>query len=234
MHKLPKIKSIILFIWFFILLFFPQIALSENTINWTPQIVQEAVATGGSKEFTAVFISSADLNNVTLRVTPELQPYIKLEKTHFETIKANIAHKLKIYFFVPYRTNAGHYEGTIRLLGGYKIFLQSLKVKLIVFDINSPQKIMSDFKDALEVGDIDKMVKDFHSSIQEDYRKAFISAKNEGGLLEIFQDFRTLEEVYVKDNLAKYKIRVNENGEIFTYYIYLIKDRAGNWKIYSM
>ncbi|MFH1648473.1 MAG: hypothetical protein ABIA11_01915 [Patescibacteria group bacterium] len=162
---------------------------------------------------------------------PELQPFVQVNPTTFSQIIKGQAINLSLVVSANQDSPLGTFDGTVHLRVGSKTYPHTLK---IVLKVVTPQTIISDFLHALEVQDIDKLIENFRPEIQEEYKNAFEQAKNDGTLLDILDDFRTIEVDYIDSKTAQYKIRVNENGEIFTYYIVLMKDRYGVWKIHSL
>jgi len=73
----------------------------------------------------------------------------------------------------------------------------------------------------------------FYDGSKESYRQAFNVILNE--LPKIVSDMLGIEMIYVKGDLAKYRIRRDQNIDgtlqTLTYYIYFLRDRNGVWKI---
>jgi len=73
----------------------------------------------------------------------------------------------------------------------------------------------------------------FYDGSKESYRQAFNMILAD--LPKIVSDMLGIEMIYVKDDLAKYRIRRDQNIDgtlqTFTYYIYFLRDRSGVWKI---
>ena len=61
------------------------------------------------------------------------------------------------------------------------------------------------------------------------YSDQFRQAKDR--LPEIFSGMRDIEKIYIKNNEAKYRIRLKENGKEYTSFIWFVKDMFGRWKI---
>lgn len=98
----------------------------------------------------------------------------------------------------------------------------------------TPQTIMSDLQKIAIEEDVEKMVVNFHPAIKDGYKSDFNYAKSVGLLDEIAEMLQTAQSVYIKENYAKFSVFIYENGKKIVFYIYLIKDTDGNWKIYSM
>jgi hypothetical protein len=88
-------------------------------------------------------------------------------------------------------------------------------------------------KEKLRNRDIDGSLVYFHDGSKESYRQAFKLILDD--LPQIVSDMLGVEMIYVKDDLAKYRIRrnqnINEMNQTFTYYIYFLRDRNGAWKL---
>jgi hypothetical protein len=75
----------------------------------------------------------------------------------------------------------------------------------------------------------------FHESSKDDYREIFnlLIAR----LPDIASAMREIELIYIKDRIAKYRLKREEElqGQIYdiTYYIYFVKDLNGLWHIES-
>jgi hypothetical protein len=100
--------------------------------------------------------------------------------------------------------------------------------------VTTPQATVSSFIDAAVAQDVEKMAENFHPDVKEAYRTDFNLYKQNGLLPELAEILKTSAEVYVEEDFAKYEVQVKENGEVITFYIYLVKDESGSWKIYSL
>ena len=73
----------------------------------------------------------------------------------------------------------------------------------------------------------------FYDGSKKSYRQVFNMILND--LPKIVSDMLGIEMIYVKDDLAKYRIRRDQNIDgtlqTLTYYIYFLRDRNGVWKI---
>ena len=88
-------------------------------------------------------------------------------------------------------------------------------------------------KEKLGNRDIDGSLMYFHDGSKEPYRQAFNMMLDD--LPQVVSDMQGVELIYVKDDLAKYRIRrvqdIDGTLQTFTYYIYFLRDRKGVWKL---
>ena len=107
-------------------------------ISWLPERIEESVSEGMTKEIKVSFISRVDLQDMSLWVTPELRPFIKVEPNYFKKIKAHVPYEVVIDLAVPHGVRLGSYDGTIHLRHHHKTYPQTLKVELAVIDNVAP------------------------------------------------------------------------------------------------
>jgi len=100
--------------------------------------------------------------------------------------------------------------------------------------ILTPNQIISDLQKAALEGDVDKMVENFHISIQDSYRTAFNDAKLVGTLDQITMLLQTAQLIKEGNNYAQFMIYKIENGKKISSFINMIKDVTGTWKIKSL
>lgn len=103
-------------------------------ITWNPKGVEQTLGLGGGVDLTATLVSKVTLNNVDLWIVPELQPFLSLDQTHFETVQANTPYQVTLQFSIPFGSVTGLYDGTIHVRVGTKTYPQALKVDLNVVD----------------------------------------------------------------------------------------------------
>jgi hypothetical protein len=88
-------------------------------------------------------------------------------------------------------------------------------------------------KTALENQDISGALNYYTEASQELYNDIFNALYDQ--LPQLVQDMQDIQLIYIKDGVAKYRIRKNElyGGQIqeITYYIYFVIDEDGIWKI---
>jgi len=103
-------------------------------ISWTPERVQRILGQESSSKFTVTFATNTKLENVDLWIAPELQPFMALDRPHFDTLLANTSHRIGLYFYIPSGTQTGLYRGTIGLRVGSTTYFQTLKIELQIVD----------------------------------------------------------------------------------------------------
>ena len=84
-------------------------------------------------------------------------------------------------------------------------------------------------KEGLQSGDITTTLTYFAEGSQERYQGIFTALQ--GNLAEIAANMQEIGLIYIKDGIAKYRIRRQEEAGEITYYIYFQLDKDGLWKI---
>lgn len=84
-------------------------------------------------------------------------------------------------------------------------------------------------KEGLQSGDIARTLKYFAEGSQGRYQGIFTALQ--GNLAEIAANMQEIGPIYIKDGIAKYRIRRQEDAGEITYYIYFQVDKDGLWKI---
>src|SRR5690242_11027895 len=77
------------------------LAYAAPAIEWTPSSLTQAINIKESKTVTVTFKASQNASNVVVRVVPELQPYIQVSPSLFQTIQKGTATTLNITFSPP-------------------------------------------------------------------------------------------------------------------------------------
>jgi hypothetical protein len=101
-----------------IIVFAPSLAPAEPTITWTPAFINETILGGETKTVSVFFIASEDVNNVIVRVVPELQPYVRVSPSNFSSITRGQNLNLTIVISSLVTSLPGTFEGTIQLRSG--------------------------------------------------------------------------------------------------------------------
>jgi len=91
-------------------------------------------------------------------------------------------------------------------------------------------------KGSLEKGDVEESLNQFTDQSKEKYREIFnVLGEELPDLAQEMQDGNQIQLIYIKDDVAKYRIRreevINGQPETITYYIYFARDENGLWKI---
>jgi DNA-binding beta-propeller fold protein YncE len=103
------------------------------------------------------------------------------------------------------------------------------RVVKVEIPIVPPEETWNEMKEALKDGDIEAALTHFSVGSKERYREIFTLLENE--LPRIAEEMEDIQRIYIRGDVAKYRIRRLEGGIQITYYIYFIKDEEGNWKI---
>ncbi|MDP3962914.1 MAG: hypothetical protein Q8Q39_00235 [bacterium] len=107
-------------------------------VLWQTQKLEVSVAQGGRASVDASFIVNTNLENVSLRVTPEIEPYVIVTPNHYSAITAQTAIKPQVIIAVPSDLAAGTYGGTLQIRavnkGGNqeRTFAKPLPITIIV------------------------------------------------------------------------------------------------------
>lgn len=89
--------------------------------------------------------------------------------------------------------------------------------------------VWASMMDRLSAGDIEGAVGYFTYSSRWKYKEEFTLAKDK--LPEISAKMGKIEPVYIKDDDAKYRVRIRDEDKEYTHYIWFRKDIFGRWKI---
>ncbi|MEK6714281.1 MAG: hypothetical protein AABY41_08845 [Nitrospirota bacterium] len=81
----------------------------------------------------------------------------------------------------------------------------------------------------LSARDIEGALGYFTYSSRWRYKEEFTLIEEK--LPEIFSKMREIESVYIKDDEAKYRVRIRNTHDEYTQYIWFRKDIFGRWKI---
>ena len=84
-------------------------------------------------------------------------------------------------------------------------------------------------KEALGQGKVEKALLYFTQGSKERYRGIFTAISNQ--LPDIVRNMQEIRLIYMKDGVAKYRIRRIENAGEVTYYIYFEVDENGLWRL---
>lgn len=93
----------------------PSPAPAQPVISWVPESVIENVTPGESKMISVTFTSLEDMTDVSVRVVPELEPFVRTEPTAFSALVAGQATNLSVIVSADANPAFGVYDGTIQL-----------------------------------------------------------------------------------------------------------------------
>lgn len=119
-----------------VILLVPSLGLATPKITWTPSKISETVSPLESKSIVVSFTSSENINNVAVRVVPELQSYLQTQPSIFSSIQAGITVNLTLAISIPADASLGNYDGTIQLKStgkSAKTYAKPLPVTLYIW-----------------------------------------------------------------------------------------------------
>ncbi len=99
---------------------------------WSINPVTATLTPGGSYSTTVTFTSTADLSNVTLRLTPSLKGTTTISPTTFATITAGVPYTIDISVTVPMTRPHPVYNGILTVREGHRALPQTLKLRFRV------------------------------------------------------------------------------------------------------
>ena len=94
-----------------------------------------------------------------------------------------------------------------------------------------PEEVWSDMKENLAAGNIEGALNYFSEGSKEKYREIFTLLGDR--LPTLANNMQDIELIYVRGDIAKYRIHRLQYEQQITYYIYFGKDEDGYWKINS-
>ena len=113
---------------------------ANSQISWTPANLSHNALIGTSPSTQTSFVSSVALNNVQLRVVPELAPFVSVSPLSFTSIPAGVPQNVSITFNIPNGTQAQLRDGAIHLIAGLgngKTYARPLPVSLNIKEATS-------------------------------------------------------------------------------------------------
>lgn len=112
----------------------PEITVPNPKISWSPQALTVTVFPGEQRQRTVKFRSSQDIQSVTVKQTPSLEPFLQLhlQQESILGIPKNIEQNLQLTLNVPPETATGTYQGTVHILDGHRTLAQPLRVAIKV------------------------------------------------------------------------------------------------------
>jgi len=135
-------------------------------------------------------------------------------------------------------TGEGTYFLTAEVIGSGGVSYTDT-VTVVIFDQSEIDALLRDkwdqMKDALMQGNIESALGHFAPLSRDGYHEAFTFLSDE--IADIIGAMRDIELIYMKENIAKYRITREETiqGQAYdiTYYIYFSRDIDGLWHIYN-
>lgn len=108
-------------------------ALAKPSVSWEPSKLQVTAVNASTSTVEVSFTAEKDLNDVVVRVVPELSPYVSVEPAELGDIERGSTHSLTLLLTVPPETEAQLLDGTIQLRQGTKpakVYAKPLPVEL--------------------------------------------------------------------------------------------------------
>lgn len=90
-------------------------ATSSPVITWTPRSLEETVEAGTTETVPVSFVAAKDLSDVTVRVVPELEPYVSVSPATLSSVAAGQPITLTVEISSPVTAIPGTIEGTIQI-----------------------------------------------------------------------------------------------------------------------
>jgi hypothetical protein len=100
---------------FISILFAPSSAPAEPSISWSPTSVTETILASETKKVAASFTASENIGNASVRVVPELQPYVQVSPSSFSSVAKGQTVNLIITISSTATSLPGTFDGTIQL-----------------------------------------------------------------------------------------------------------------------
>lgn len=129
----PTLLAVIAFVWLGGALG-PPVYAASSQISWSPETVERTIGNGNgaTPEALVSFTSPTELTGVDVWVTPELRPFVRVGRDHFELVPAGTPSEIRLRFVVPPHAIPGTYEGTVHLRQGNRTLPHTLKVAVTV------------------------------------------------------------------------------------------------------
>jgi len=115
----------------------PPAAEAEPVITWAFPSISQEVGRGESKAVVVSFTASEDLDNIDVRVVPELQQFVQVKPTMFATVVANQSYSVDVVFFASTTSPIGAVDGTVQLRRD-KTLARPLPITLLVTVVPLP------------------------------------------------------------------------------------------------
>jgi hypothetical protein len=107
-------------------------AAAAPPVSWTPQSVSGTIAPGGIKAVSVSFHAFQHLGNVSIRVVPEIAPFVRVEPSSFANVKAGSTIQVSIIFTAAPNASLGMFDGTVQLKQRNKTLAKPLPVVVTV------------------------------------------------------------------------------------------------------
>lgn len=90
-------------------------SVATPSVSWSPSSLSQTVTAGQSTTTTATFTANENAQNVTVRVVPEIAPYVTVSPSSFANITKGASYPVTVTFSAPATTSPTTVNGTIQL-----------------------------------------------------------------------------------------------------------------------
>ena len=104
-------------------------------ITWSSNPVTATIAPGETYSTTVTFTSTAQINNVTLRLAPSLMNTTTVSPTTFATVSAGVPHTVEIDVAMPANPLQDEYDGVLTVYTGDYAYADPLQLSFAVLKI---------------------------------------------------------------------------------------------------
>jgi len=109
------------------------IAIAGGKIEWTPQKIEVKLSEPAmDNQVLANFTSDISLNQITLEVVPELNPFVTVEPAVIQNVQAGVPQIVTLHFSLPPGTEPGEFDGVVHVRSGKRTLPQTLKIAVTV------------------------------------------------------------------------------------------------------
>jgi hypothetical protein len=215
------------------ILFTPSPAPAKPVISWEFNRIVETVARGTEKTTTVSFTSATNLTNVSVQITPALQPYISITPSSFSSVNSGDTVSLTFTFAAPNNAPLGSFDGTLHIRDSgktKKTHANPIAVTLIVSAIETdPEGILNELINNLQTGNIESVLQKVAPSLHNQVRTLDNDTLNR--LADSFTNRRLIKET---SSLRIYTGPwVDEGGAQRDVEFTFALTELGEWKIIS-
>lgn len=107
-------------------------ALAAPPIRWEPHRLEVEIGSGILEPVEVTFHASQALDDLTVEVVPELEPFLSVQNPTIPTIERGGEHTVRLSPYIPPETPEGVYEGVLRLRRGRRTLARPLPVVVTV------------------------------------------------------------------------------------------------------
>jgi len=134
-----------------------------KAVSWSPEVLDITVFPGTIQSFVVEFISSRELEDVSLLVVPEISDMLSINATGLDSVISGHVYELTATLDVPSSTAVRTYDGTVHLNQGKRTVPNTLKVVINVVAPSStviPTEAAAPSSDRVAIDEGQKLAKD--------------------------------------------------------------------------